>query len=96
MSVVLLLTTLIIVAMPGTNVLHTLAAGLARGARVGDVSMFGCTLGIVAHMAAAITSLAALLQASALAFQTLGLGQAHGQWWCARCTRTLPKAQLRT
>jgi threonine/homoserine/homoserine lactone efflux protein len=35
------------------------------------VAAFGCTLGIVPHMAAAIMGLAALLHASALAFQTL-------------------------
>jgi threonine/homoserine/homoserine lactone efflux protein len=35
------------------------------------VAAFGCTLGIVPHMAAAILGLAALLHASALAFQTL-------------------------
>ena len=50
---------------------YTLAAGLARGARASVVAAFGCTLGIVPHMAAAITGLAALLHASALAFQIL-------------------------
>lgn len=51
--------------------LYTLAAGLARGGRAGVVAAFGCTLGIVPHMAAAITGLAALLHTSALAFQIL-------------------------
>jgi threonine/homoserine/homoserine lactone efflux protein len=62
---------LIIVATPGTGVLYTLAAGLSRGRRASAVAAFGCTLGIVPHMAAAIMGLAALLHASALAFQTL-------------------------
>jgi threonine/homoserine/homoserine lactone efflux protein len=66
-----LLTTLVVVATPGTGVLYTLAAGLARGARAGVVAAFGCTLGIVPHMLAAITGLAALLHTSAVAFQTL-------------------------
>src|SRR5688572_23897821 len=66
-----LLTTLIVVVTPGTGVLYTLAAGLARGARASVVAAVGCTLGIVPHMAAAATGLAALLHASALAFQTL-------------------------
>jgi len=52
-------------------VLYTLAAGLARGARASVVAAFGCTLGIVPHMLAAITGLAALLHTSAVAFQTL-------------------------
>jgi len=71
MSTEFLLTTLVIVATPGTGVLYTLAAGLARGARASVVAAFGCTLGIVPHMIAAITGLAALLHASAVAFQTI-------------------------
>jgi threonine/homoserine/homoserine lactone efflux protein len=66
-----LLTSLIVVASPGTGVLYTLATGLSRGARASIVAAFGCTLGIIPHMAAAITGLAALLHTSALAFQTL-------------------------
>jgi threonine/homoserine/homoserine lactone efflux protein len=70
-SVEFLLTTLVVVATPGTGVLYTLAAGLSRGARASVVAAFGCTLGIVPHMLAAVMGLAALLHASALAFQTL-------------------------
>jgi len=70
-SIEFLLTTLIIVATPGTGVLYTLSAGLSRGARASIVAAIGCTLGIVPHMIAAITGLAALLHTSALAFQTL-------------------------
>jgi threonine/homoserine/homoserine lactone efflux protein len=66
-----LITSLIVVASPGTGVLYTLAAGLSRGSRASVVAAFGCTLGIVPHMAAAIMGLAALLHTSALAFQTL-------------------------
>jgi threonine/homoserine/homoserine lactone efflux protein len=66
-----LLTTLVVVATPGTGVLYTLAAGLSRGRRPGVVAAFGCTLGIVPHMAAAIAGLAALLYTSSVAFQTL-------------------------
>jgi threonine/homoserine/homoserine lactone efflux protein len=70
-SVDFLITSLIVVASPGTGVLYTLAAGLSRGSRASVVAAFGCTLGIVPHMAAAIMGLAALLHTSALAFQTL-------------------------
>jgi threonine/homoserine/homoserine lactone efflux protein len=66
-----LVTSLIVIASPGTGVLYTLAAGLSRGPRASVVAAFGCTLGIVPHMAAAIMGLAALLHTSALAFQTL-------------------------
>jgi threonine/homoserine/homoserine lactone efflux protein len=66
-----LVTSLIVVVSPGIGVLYTLAAGLSRGSRASVVAAFGCTLGILPHMAAAITGLAALLHTSALAFQTL-------------------------
>ena len=71
MSIEFLITTLVVVASPGTGVLYTLAAGLSRGARASVIAAFGCTLGIVPHMAAAITGLAALLHASALAFEII-------------------------
>ena len=71
MSIEFLLTSLIVVATPGTGVLFTLSAGLARGARASVVAAVGCTLGIVPHMAAAITGVAALLHTSAIAFGAL-------------------------
>jgi threonine/homoserine/homoserine lactone efflux protein len=65
-----LITSLIVIVSPGTGVLYTLAAGLSRGSRASVVAAFGCTIGIVPHMAAAIMGLAALLHTSAVAFQT--------------------------
>jgi threonine/homoserine/homoserine lactone efflux protein len=70
MSWEFLITSLIVVVSPGTGVLYTLAAGLSRGGRASVVAAFGCTLGIVPHMAAAILGVAALLHTSAVAFQT--------------------------
>jgi threonine/homoserine/homoserine lactone efflux protein len=70
-SIEFLITSLIVIVSPGTGVLFTLAAGLSRGPRASMVAAFGCTLGIVPHMAGAIMGLAALLHTSALAFQTL-------------------------
>ena len=69
MSIEFLVTSLIVIVSPGTGVLFTLAAGLSRGSRASVIAAFGCTLGIVPHMAAAIVGLAALLHTSALAFQ---------------------------
>ncbi len=69
-SIEFLITSFIIIVSPGTGVLYTLAIGLSRGSRASVVAAFGCTLGIVPHMAAAILGLAALLHTSALAFQT--------------------------
>lgn len=71
MSPEFLITSLMVVASPGTGVLLTLAAGLSQGARASAVTAFGCTLGIVPHMAAAVLGLAALLHTSAVAFQGL-------------------------
>lgn len=71
MSVEFWLTSFIVVVTPGTGVLYTMAAGLSRGPRASVIAAIGCTLGIVPHMAAAITGLAALLHASAMAFQVV-------------------------
>src|SRR6478752_683697 len=58
-----LLTSLIVVASPGTGVLYTLAAALTRGSRASVAAAFGCMLG-----------LAAVLHTSALAFAALKWG----------------------
>uniref|UniRef100_UPI0031DCFFCE LysE family translocator n=1 Tax=Streptomyces hawaiiensis TaxID=67305 RepID=UPI0031DCFFCE len=71
MSIAFLLTTLVVVATPGTGVVYTLAAALSRGRRAGVVAAVGCTLGIVPHLLATVTGVAALLHASATAFQVL-------------------------
>jgi threonine/homoserine/homoserine lactone efflux protein len=65
MSLSFLLTSLIVIVSPGTGVLYTLAAALSRGSRASIAAAFGCTLGIVPHIAAA------MLHTSALAFSAL-------------------------
>ncbi|NUR12589.1 MAG: LysE family translocator, partial [Bradyrhizobium sp.] len=74
MSWSFLLTSLIVVASPGTGVLYTLAAALTRGSRASLAAAFGCTLGIVPHICAAMLGLAAVLHTSALAFAALKWG----------------------
>lgn len=71
MSIAFLLTSLIVVASPGTGVLYTLAVALTRGSRASIAAAFGCTLGIIPAMLAATLGLAAVMHASALAFSTL-------------------------
>jgi len=71
MTLSFLLTSLIVVASPGTGVLYTLAVALAQGSRASIAAAFGCTLGIVPHMTAAMLGLAAVLHTSALAFAAL-------------------------
>jgi len=67
------ITTFVVVVTPGTGVVYTLSAALSRGARAGLVAAVGCTLGIVPHVLAAVTGLAAIMHASAVAFQGLKL-----------------------
>lgn len=71
MSTAFLLTALVIVATPGTGALYTIGTGLARGARASVLAAFACTLGTVPHLVAAITGLAAVLQASGVAFAVI-------------------------
>ncbi|MGN9810102.1 LysE family translocator [Micromonospora sp. BQ11] len=81
MTVAFLVTTLVVVLTPGAGVLFTLSAGLTGGPRAALVAAFGCTVGIVPHLAAAVTGLAALLHSSALAFGLLKyLGVAYLLW----------------
>ncbi|MGC0383078.1 LysE family translocator [Streptomyces sp. SAI-129] len=70
MSVEFLVTAFIIVVSPGTGAVYTVGTGLARGLRMSVVAAFGCTLGIVPHLAAAIAGLAAILHTSAVAFES--------------------------
>ena len=83
-----LITSLIIVALPGTGVIYTVALGLGRGMKASIWAALGCTLGIVPHMTASILGLAALLHASAVAFEIvryLGVAwllyMAWGMWF---------------
>ncbi|MCT1478787.1 LysE family translocator [Microbacterium sp. p3-SID336] len=71
MTIAFLLTTLVVVATPGTGAVYSIAIGISQGARAGIVAALGCTLGVVPHMIAAITGLAAILNASAVAFETI-------------------------
>jgi threonine/homoserine/homoserine lactone efflux protein len=66
-----LLTSMIVVLMPGTGVIYTLSCGLFQGRVASIAAAFGCTLGILPHMAASMLGLAALLHASAVSFQVV-------------------------
>jgi threonine/homoserine/homoserine lactone efflux protein len=66
-----LITSLIVVLIPGTGVVFTVSTGLTRGKRASLYAALGCTAGIVPHMLAAMLGLAAVLHTSALAFAAL-------------------------
>ena len=71
MSVEFLVTSIVVILLPGTGVLYTLSVGLGQGIRPTIVAAFGCTLGIIPHILATIVGLAAVMHTSALAFQML-------------------------
>ncbi|MDO9454998.1 LysE family translocator [Nocardioides sp.] len=86
MSLTFLLTSLVIVATPGTGALYTLAAGLTRGARASVLAAFACTVGTVPHLVAAITGLAAVLHASGVAFAVIKYAGVAYLLWMAWST----------
>jgi threonine/homoserine/homoserine lactone efflux protein len=65
------ITALVIVLIPGTGVIYTLATGLGCGRAPAIAVAFGCTFGILPHLAAAVLGLAAVLHTSALLFQVV-------------------------
>jgi len=71
LSVEFLITSLIVVLIPGTGVLFTISTGLAQGRKASIYAALGCTAGIVPHLLATIFGLAAIMHTSALAFEVL-------------------------
>src|SRR5947209_4661966 len=71
MTTEFLLTSLIVVLIPGTGVVFTISTGLLRGRRASLFAAFGCTAGILPHLGATVLGLAALMHTSAVAFQIL-------------------------
>lgn len=70
-SVEFLITSLVVVLIPGTGVIYTVSTGLVQGRTASLYASLGCTLGIVPHLAATVLGLAAVMHTSALAFQLL-------------------------
>ena len=66
-----LVTSLIVVLIPGTGVVFTVSAGLTQGRRASVFAAVGCTAGIVPHLLATALGLSAVMHTSAIAFQTL-------------------------
>lgn len=66
-----LLTSLVVVLIPGTGVIYTVSTGLFCGWRASIAAAFGCTTGIIPHLTASILGLSAILHMSAIAFQVV-------------------------
>lgn len=71
MSVEFLLTSLVVVLIPGTGVVYTVGSSIGGGRRRGLIAAIGCTLGIVPHMLAAMLGLSGIMQAGSAVFEVV-------------------------
>jgi len=71
LSTEFLLTSLVVVLIPGTGVIYTISNGLFLGWRASIAAAAGCTAGIIPHLSASILGLSAILHMSAVAFQAV-------------------------
>jgi len=71
LSTEFLITSLVVVLIPGTGVIYTVSNGLFLGRRASIAAAIGCTAGIIPHLTASILGLSAILHMSALAFQSI-------------------------
>ena len=69
LSTEFLVTSLIVVLIPGTGVIYTVSTGLLGHRKDSIAAAIGCTAGIIPHLMASILGLSAILNMSALAFQ---------------------------
>lgn len=70
-SLEFLITSLVVVLIPGTGVIFTVSTGMVQGRKASIYAALGCTAGIVPHLLATVLGLAAIMHASAVAFQAL-------------------------
>ncbi|EPC03973.1 hypothetical protein L861_01335 [Litchfieldella anticariensis FP35 = DSM 16096] len=66
-----LITSLVVVLLPGPGMLFTISTGLMSSKRASVFAALGCTAGIVPHLLASVLGLAAILHASSVAFQII-------------------------
>ncbi|MEN8188434.1 MAG: LysE family translocator [Thermodesulfobacteriota bacterium] len=71
-----LITSLIVVLIPGTGVIYTISTGLFMGFRASVAAAIGCTVGITPHLLASILGLSAILHMSAIVFQLVKMAGA--------------------
>jgi len=93
LSAEFLLTSLVVVIVPGTGVIYTVSTGLTQRWRASIAAALGCTAGIIPHLIASILGLSAILHMSARAFQVLKIAGAlyllYLAWSMWRDTGTL-------
>lgn len=71
MSIEFLVTSLVVVIIPGTGVIYTLSIGASRGFVASVAAALGCTFGIVPALTAAVAGLAVLLRGSLITFNVI-------------------------
>lgn len=76
LSTQFLLTSLVVVLIPGTGALYTISTGVSNGRRAGIAAAMGCTLGIVPHLTASALGLSAIMNMSAQLFSIARLAGA--------------------
>lgn len=82
-SLQFMLTAFVVVIAPGTGVIYTLSIGLGQGRRASAAAAFGCSVGIVPHLMAAVLGVAAILHASAVLFTAVKFAGAAYLLWLA-------------
>ena len=95
MSLEFLLTSTVVVLLPGTGVIYMIAIGLGRGWRASIFAAIGCTIGILPAALAGVLGLSAVLHTSAIAFQVikyLGVAYLFFMAWNMFCES--PQEQL--
>ena len=71
LSMEFLVTSLVVVLVPGTGVIYTVSTGLFKGWQASIAAAAGCTAGILPHLMASVLGLSAIIHMSALAFQAV-------------------------
>ncbi len=87
--------TLLLVLLPGPNLLFILGAGISGGRRTALAAAFGVEVGTLMHVIAAALGLSAVLQSSAVAFSTVKyLGVAYLVYLGIQALRAMPTEHI--
>jgi threonine/homoserine/homoserine lactone efflux protein len=70
-SIEFLLTSLVVILIPGTGVVYTVSSSIGGGRRRGLFAAVGCTLGILPHMLAAMLGLSGIMHAGSVVFEVV-------------------------
>lgn len=84
-SLEFLVTSLVVVLIPGTGVIYTVSNGLFYGWRASVAAALGCTAGILPHLCASVLGLTTILHLSAVAFQMVKYAGAAYLLYLAWC-----------